>query len=476
MAVESFTIHPVAGVNYENSSDVIKDTEVSDVRNFLFEGGQVVGIPGLEQLLTFSSPVVFGKSFSLAASPTTIVASSDNKLWYDNAGALNQLVGAGLSWGSVVDYNADVINGEIVLGNNNGGLVRVIPPAPYALVAAAPYKYIVGHRSRAIAAYDMVLGLPRRIAYSKVGDVTNWTPPYGGTVDITEAPDDITGLFNINNVIVVVRRSGIHLGLETGITPPYKWNCWSKGRSGFPYPSTLTSDGSVIYGCGPDNVYTFDLAELKPIGTKIRKVLIPLLKAGIVYQGCISQLTAPSIPRTRYHLIPKTAGYPHFCYDIADGTWTVLSHLLPVIGGFDYISQVSGAKDSLCLFTSGVCYIWTWNVLPGSASWLVSKTHAVEPLSKNFAYNRTLLAYRDTGATRVKMSVSFAQEEELVVVSKERSVGGEGDQELRRAWFNHEGVNGQQFQLRVDVPADNRLSFNTLVMQISPGGDFRGVE
>lgn len=344
--------------------------------NFLFERGIARTRPhmrrrSITELVAANYKVDFAKSFLLNQGNRYSLYITDGGAMYRFAAtdsatshAAAEITGAGTSFGDRLFHNIAVWAGIVLVGNNTGGILQHTPisTTTYTVISDAKYRYITTSFNRAVAAYDITSGAnnPRSIGWSTTTDVSDWTSAGSGSTELTDIPDDITGLVNINNVIVVARTYGWTLGRVTGsnTTGPFRWEMMVREGAGCAWPSTLAHYNNMIFCVGHDNIYSFDLSKgPQPIGGPIRRELLHTISSGARYRGIITRgdlrwngdvvsatvvptdNNASPIPRLRYHLVPivNTEGASHYSYDVQEQTWSAHRYNTSIRDAFEYV-------------------------------------------------------------------------------------------------------------------------------------------
>lgn len=416
-------ITPSGGVNLEQPSILIGDTQVQDSLNFLYENGTAITRPGLElkvQNIGHNSRYIRGYDLD-GAVPYGISLSDDDKIYRYPTGI--EITGAGVAFGSSQHHNSEVANGAILIGNNPGGIIRHVPLVgfAYTVIADAPYRYVTGHLSRAVGANRIEAGSeePREVGWSVTGDETDWTGVGSGSVNLSDRSDDITGIRVIDNVLVILCRHGFVLGYPTGSSqPPFSFRNTVRRGSGCPYPSTVLEYDNAVYFVGYRDVYAFTLQDgAVPIGTNIRKLLLRHIAEGINYQALIQEGTTESDlvhyePRYRYHLAPTNGGpgTPHFVYDLKEQTWSIHRYDISISAAFAF--PLSGIAWTLGFAENEKVYEWVQdNTLEaGQEATLKSKTFMFPEASRDFKLNKLLLLWRmlKEGTSELSATVKVA--------------------------------------------------------------------
>lgn len=467
--------NPIGGVNLTDSEDVLGEQEVRDSLNFLFERGTARTRPGLTTVTV--SPTVgtiaFAKSLSLGATPMTFLIVG-NKLYKLVNGTSTEITGAGITFGSSEYHNGTSVNGEILIANSTGGMVRWDPAGnTYTILNSAKYRYVTGHFSRALGAYDAsATNGDKKVGWCATGDISDWVGVGSGSNTLSDCPDDITGLGNINNVVVIPRRGGIHLAFPTGYgANPFRFEVWGRDGAGFPYPSTVAFNNNILYGVGRDDVYTFDLANLTPIGYKVRDELLQAIHAGVIYRGFVSTLSG-HMSQGRYHLIPNSNQWPHYCYDIQERKWSKHMYSAVITGGFHFVPGYT--TEGAAVFGSDFVGKWDELVACETASQLRSRTFMLGDLMQDQRVIRGMVRYRDYGEATVGCQFGVTINRERRVESQELVVGSkEASGRWTRQWFNFRSE-GQDGEWTLDVPAGVPFATNLFGMKIIEGGEYRG--
>lgn len=479
------------GINAGMSEDQLQPGEVADAVNFFFSKGEAKTRPGRLNITVTGSPNVnsiYAKTlWRESGLPLTAVMATGKLYSLNDASNLDEITGAGITYGDPHLHNADMVNGVVLVGNHPAGILRWDPTTTaYTIMTDARYRYVAAHLSRAVAAYGLsgTAGAPRTVAYSNSGDETDWvagpTSSAGASL-LVDAPDDITGIFVIKNIVVIARRTGFHLGYPTGISiPPFRFEAWNRRGIGVYFPSTLDYTDNMALFVGEDDVYINDLSKVTPIGAKIRDQLMPALKAGVKYLGFISRnYTGQS--RLQYHLFPQNPGNDliqfHYVYDLYEDNWAKLSYndAKDLRAAFYRISAVDSTVA--ILDRNGNLRHWDDRVTLDTDAYLVTPTVQIAELSADGRVDSVILKYRDQGPTaEVRVTCGVLGQDSVYRESeKKRSLGTESaSRRWMRALFHME-ISGQMLTMRVDVPAGVRLSIDSLTPRVQGSGEFKGV-
>lgn len=336
---------PVGGVNTTDNYARLPPGKMFASSGFLYERNKAVSAPGWNSAASTGMPsvgkVLVAESFNYAQgasapNPWTFLVGSDNNLYLANS---DTMLIAGilppastvLALGAQQFNNMALVIGNILIGNNPDGLIQWnLQNSPdYNIIIDAPWRYVTGHVGRALGAYQAGIAYGySTFAWSALGDVTTWTSTDGeaGQEFIANCPDQITGLGTLHNIVVILRQYGIHLGYPTGTLPPYSLQAFALKGGGCFFPSTAAWSDTMVFFVGQDDVYTFDLQTIRPIGNDIKDMLLSILKRGQLYRGFITRNTVNGSPRLRYHLMPlnfrANEDTPHFVYDVESEAWS----------------------------------------------------------------------------------------------------------------------------------------------------------
>lgn len=481
--LKPYPYRPTGGINSEDCEDQLGETEVRDSANILYERKQFMTRPfaGAVTPVGFTGNIDFGKSIRLDVAPIIALISSNGKIYSRvNQIVATEITGGGTTLGSKLFHSISAVNGVFVFANNSAGMLRWDTSGfVYTVIAASNYRYVTSHLFRAVGAYklDGAAGDARRVAWSQSGDETLWTGGDSGNTNLIDAPDDITGLEVLKNVLVVCRREGFHLGFATGISQPvYRFETWGRQAHGVQYPSTVDVMDNKLFYCSQEDVYIYDLQNTIPIGGKIRGELFPFLRAGVGYRGYCSK-NVGDLPRLRYNLVPmaNTASYPHFVYDFQDGAWSKHTYGNVLIRGGFYALQ-SQNFEGTALFTGGAIVYWDDNNAAGCEvpGFLVGRVITLEADEVDCIVRSLLLGYRNHGASSVKTTVAASLNNTDISTTDVQQIGVlPANSRLLRTWFRHQ-TTGQKFEIRLDIPTGKRFSGNYIGLQYDRSSEFKG--
>ena len=477
----SYPMQLLGGVNGADAENAIGETEFSDAMNMLCERGMTLNRPGLSaasQIIS-SGAARFAKSFRLNSGGSLVsVAVGNGHAW-----RINPIVDLGAFTFGLPDFdNAAAVNGVVLIGNVPGGIVRLNPATNAVSQLIPKYRYVYSHLSRAIAAYDpTTTNGPITFAWSVTGDETNWTGVGSGSAVLSDAPDEITGLCTIRNVIVILRRGGMHLGYATGVSlPAFRFETYQRDGAGCNFPSTVACEDNLLCYVGQDDVWTFNLMRLESIGGKIRFELFGYIDAGVLYRGFISRSVSSQAgglrrPRLRYNLVPTQSGFPHFVYDFLEQRWTRHQYGTIAINGGFYFIRDNGFEDIALFDGSGNFFTWDTTVNCESPGFILTRVVDLEPLDLDWTLHRVLLKYQNLGATDGVTVTAYSMLNNLPTSSEDtQNIGTDpADAKWCRRWFTPI-VKGNDFQVRIDVPPGVPFATNALVLKLSRSGEYKG--
>jgi hypothetical protein len=366
MAYQYFTQLFTGGVNKDMdpaaidlSSQNNTVTVVADVGNMVFERGLLLTRPGLGPLP--SQPFIPGpgnirsikwlpfapRSVKIPITDRGALAITDTPALYSleanqNLGVVlnpTQITGPGFAQDGAFYCDHSIVNGVVLLGGNQSGLIRWDPATTvYTILANSPYMYVCGHLSRGVAAYDITrgaTGFAQTVAWSAAGDETNWTT--GPTSDaglsvLADISDSITGLKVVSGMIVVARTYGFHIGIPTGQYPiVYDWRKISDQSIGVMHPASLCVYKNLCFFMSECGIHTFDLVDTQDIGEGIYVEINNLIRQyNLTARGFISPGYKPDF-QPSYNIMLDSQGpqpafvandTPHYMYNIKEQKWS----------------------------------------------------------------------------------------------------------------------------------------------------------
>lgn len=523
---------PVGGINADRAPVALESYESPLATNWLFEQGVARVRPHLVLDRVWAlNAVSYAKSFILDRGATytqepyaVFLRGSSIYKWnpYDGT-PLEEVTGAGVSLVGIPANNVIVINGQVVVGNHATGMVHwTVGGTTYTVEADAKYRYFTGLNSRVIGAFRIEGGNqdPREIGWSVAGDITDWSGDGSGATTLSDLADSVSGLRTVDNRVVILRSDGYSFGSQTGqSTPAFRFETPIRRGVGFPYPSTIDEYNNSIFGVGRDDVYELTLSKgPAPIGTKIRRLLMPYLAKGIAYHGVIvrgdrgalpgvTQTTSESAfkPRLRYHLVPTLKALssgaftfsaddaPHFSYDINEGTWGVHTYNFPnkLSAAYEGITAPApgghqSTKLSFLQADIGDQYDWAedFNSSNEEPAVLHSKVIKIGDGQVSFRVHNMLVSWALEG-DYTQLDVRKLPKVEINVRCKSRYKLREQRRELDLAlladghagewynsWFSME-LRGNLFEITVTVPAPVRIALEVITLYVSEGGQLQ---
>ncbi len=490
MSFDPVPISLYAGINRGVSEDSLEDGQVQGASNFLFRRRESILRPGLKKIALSGSVAgcIYARSLlEIGQTSFSIYLTGNKVLSIDSSGNVVDRTGGTGALFTTAFANATAVNGIFLVGNNaSGGNDFYWDPtiANGSLIGGdGRWRYVTSHTARGVGAFRTsgAANDPISVGWSDQGNPLNWATggaSTAGSAVLSDMTEDITGAFTIRNIIVIPRHTGFHLGYPTGISfPPFRFEPWNRDGVGVFYPETADVSNNVLYFVGEDDVYTFDLQRIQPIGTRIRDDLLPILRSGVIYRGFIARGTFGEA-RATYNLAPAAASdnkYPHFVYDINEDTWSRCDYDDALLMHCPFYRYPISSGGVSFLGDDGFLRIWDNETACETRAHLEAPTKFVGPLSKDMRCGGVLLKHRNFNESMaVKVTVNgqlFASE---IEASERRTLGEDaGDRRWARTWFRSNIV-GQGFTTRIDIDPGQRFSTNYLELYIQEAGEYRG--
>lgn len=486
---------PVGGISFGEAPHRIGETQVQNAANWCFDGRRAWTRAGLKTTAitgTGLTTVRLGGDFKSDGLPYRFIITTGNKLFsVTTAGVATEITGAGFTMAS--NSNNDtwaLVNTELMIGNCTSGFIRWTPGAgTYSLVGGATYSYITSHFSRGVAANNGPAGggSYRQIAWAVPGNNADWTTTIdgAGSVILTDAADDITGLANIKNTLVVVRRNGFHLGYSTGVAQPaFRFEMASRSDVGCTRIGSLAQTADYVYFISQDNVYRYDANRVEAVGDDIKALLFPAISTAAKVVGFMSrrfQIGEP--PRFTYNLVmvfgattTSSAQLRHFCLDIDKQIWEC----------HEYGSQWNYAWETIpSTQTSSIGFIdqstsptlseWDPTVACERATILHGRNITVGGESDDVTLDQALIKYQDRGAANVSLLVRCDLNETEI----ERLVSFQAGTPERRGKWSRKNINGlrqtgQGWEWIIKTEPGSALGLSDIIGMFSLSGKFRG--
>jgi hypothetical protein len=473
MASQTLNYSPIGGINAEDAEISLGETQVRDSVNFLFDRKMVSSRPAAEiKDYGFTGAFKVGKSANFGGVRRHLVVSEGVNLYSINPTTLvsTQITGAAVS--SIGDYPSSigVVNQLMLVGGFSGGLLRWLPSTTnYSLIPTAPYQFVVGHRTRAVAASHLTDSNGSMwIGWSKAGDETNWVD-YGSGHSTLPEVGPILGLANVRNIVVVPCDGGFYLGYPVVGDPPFDWQVFSTNSYQAPQPRTFTSFGGMCFFVSSSDVHVFNLSEISNIGRNIRSMLFSEIKNGAVYTGVVTQ-NIGARKRVLYHLIPMSGSLLHFIYDVEDNTWSKHQYSQQTRGGFAL--EAGGDSNTLLLGTNTAGQVLQWNpdVECESEQRLNSRVFSLDPITHNFNFSRAMLRYKcNADIPRSSLKLECDTGEFYQGLNLEADLPA--SEKWRRMWYPGL-LAGQNYTADLTIPAGHSVSFDRLDLEISDAGEF----
>lgn len=370
----------------------------------------------------------------------------------------------------VIRFNGQVAysNGYYVFGGFAANLMKYQLGGVRSNVATTGgWLYLTGHKSRLVAAYKNPsapsLNDRQSIGWSIAGNIDNWTG-FGGNEPGTVLADSygpITGLVNLRDILVVFRPEGIVLGRATGqATPAFYFENFDKDTgTGTPHPGTVVADKTACYFVGDDDIYTFDLSAITPIGGKARKTIVQLAKQ-YTLQGAI--LRDVGSQRGYYYILTTGGiGATTWLYDIREGTWQQWT-LGNVAGQGPFEFHISD-HSPLSHRTFAYFRIGTEPKLVTMAAttpvevapYILTRTFLIGTSAREYRLLRVLLSVHTSNACEIRVTAYNKRREETQTTEVVMSIPFASEpQRPHRVWFRFDpGPVGNFFSFRITLPS-----------------------
>lgn len=491
---------PVGGISYGECPHRIGDTQVQNARNWCFDGRRAWTRPGLTTKAVTGaglSTVRLAGAFRVDSIPYTFIITTTNKLFsLTEALVATEITGAGFSMAANTYKDSwSLINGELVIGNCSSGMLRWVPgDATYNLVAGTTYSYVASHFSRGVAAYNLS-GSARGVAWSVPGNNADWSTTIdgAGSTILTDAPDDITGIGNIRNTLVIARRYGFHLGYATGVAQPaFRFDLFSLRDVGVYFSGTMAQTSENVFFVGQDNVYSFDTNQVHAIGDDIRSLLFEGTELTVPQStepyirliGFMSRRTqSGEPPRATYNIVAvptatTQSNWPlrHFALDIEKSTWECHEYGTQWAYAWQSIPNNVGSRISFAdQATSPSFSEWNPAVACERAAILHSRNITVGGEGDEVTLDQALVKYQDRGAAQATLTVRCDLNETEV----ERSESFRCGTPERRGKWSRKSVNGlrqtgQLWEWILRTEPGSSMGVSDIIGMFSLSGKFRG--
>lgn len=324
------------------------------------------------------------------------------------------------------------------------------------------------------------------IAWSKIGDYTDWTHATAGSALLPEAYDSLTAVRVLGNVLVVLRLSGIHLGVPTGSTPPYAWKSISTNGIGCAFTASVAQFDNRIFFAGAHSIYTYDLSNVVNIGEGIVTELFNYVRTyNTTIQGWVVNSYKNGY-RPQYHVMPTIftniaqtisgiPAPPHFVYDITEGVWSKHVYDNFATAGDLPVGFAANLGVRNVPYENNVQYVVPGFLHPGASQVqyaLWDPSVACESV-QSFSTGRMQLTDPtvEMGVIRV-LVVAYSSGSAACTLKADSFVGNTTQSSTtnfslasgwNRVWVNKVTV-GQFFQFTVTIPANVYVEFRQLVV------------
>ena len=523
MALDKITQTFTKGYSGDASPFVLDLTQVSAVKNMLFERGLLISRPGLTTLATGLSnafpyslccPAEYLQNLGILtytdglANANTPIKFKPISLIMVNPGD-KPLAESGLTTSGTAlvapNYQGNYIpraclyEQQLIIGPL--GLIKTTlaifasDPTAYTLITTpVPFAYSCAHSSRLIGIAGVAYPAPQpNVYWSKINDPTTWTGDFTtGNAALPDAEDPPTVAGVMRSILVIGRKQGFHLGMLTGNgSNPYDFKCMTKQATGVVYPDTFQIYNDIAYFLSDSDVSTYDLSQTNSLGEGVVTELFSLIRAGYCPHAFITRTYKQGGFRPQYHVFltykPTTntfamSGIPpatHFCYDITEQKWSrhvydaFAADALPsdgfilnynVIGG----SVANNTHNPMVASTVGIfrqtipfSYAWwDYNVPCESAQSFTTGRIQIDDPTEEFKIVR-MLVVANCSANATACNATYNSF--LGNASSSQTIGFTLNTGWNRVWVNAVRV-GQFFTVKIDVPAGVYVEFRQLVL------------
>lgn len=501
MAQQPIPYSPVAGISYGETPFAIAENQVQNSLNWCYDGRYAWTRPGLKRTVvsgTGLGQVRMAASLRVEGTPYSFFITFTNKLFsLDQNGVATEITGAGFTMAS--NPNNDtycVVSDEVLIGNCSSGLIQwVAGAASYSISTSPKYAYVTSHFSRAVAANATPgFGSIRQVAWSVPGDPSDWTSTIdgAGSALLTDAPDGINGLANVQNTLVVARRYGFHLGYATGVAnPAFRFEMYSQRDVGVYRGGSVGVTADTMFFIGQDNVYSFDTNRIVAIGDDIRQLLFEgrshvsgSAERYIKMLGFISRrMVSGEAPRATYNIVqvpdgqgPANWPFRHFALDIQRGIWEC--HEYEDEWGFAWESHPNNTDSTISFVdrnsAPSICS-WDGTIACERAAVMHGRNLVIGMESDDASLDRALLKWQDRGPARLKFTVSSDLSENEISHTADVLLGSEGRRgRWSRTWINGLRSAGNGWEYRIETVPGTSLAISQIIGMFGLSGEYRG--
>jgi hypothetical protein len=214
---------------------------------------------------------------------------SPGKVYLLDSGAWVEVtpVTTAVSGGNTDRYKTVVINNQFAFSNNGADYIQLVDPVAktYDRLGNAPkYKFITGFANRIVGAYRTDGGSHAvDIGWCGNGVITEWdnaNDNSAGSTPLAESPSDfadhITGIFGINNALVITRERSIWLASRNPVASnPFNfYNAVPGIGCNAPYSSAPFEGGLCFFDPRTSTVWAYPIGgQPESIGRPIDKEL-----------------------------------------------------------------------------------------------------------------------------------------------------------------------------------------------------------
>lgn len=499
MATE-FVPHPlVGGLNLDSPSDSIRDGEVADANNFIFNRGRMKTRFGVTSntlsgtgILTFARYIAAPYGGGFVGALYYFMHSSANVVRFYIQGT-GEITGAG----TYTPMSSCVVNAAILFANQINISRYMVGAATYTVIAKEA-RYVTGFNARAITGGEA--SYANRVSWSVVGDETDFVGVGSGHTDLSDSATWIGGLGVLNDTLVICRPDGFHFGYPTGQgAMPYRFESRTRDGIGVHPWTRPTFFDDTLFFVGADDVYLLSGQGLKSIGGTNKNTILGYINNGVKVYECYATTRFSGETGVFLHLIPhwtyigaspytralnQRARLPHLVYNLVEDKWMKFYYPGYFEGGFPAVytdpsgpisSDVVSRSLDFCIGGEGTQQYYTLDsaVSLEEEAWVQSKTFLIGSPTRDMTLRRALLRYRDTGAHEVKVECSADLNENRWGQEQVVAIGGKNDGKWKRKWVNLQGM-GNDFEYRITVPPGNHLETNMIGGMYEPAPEYQG--
>lgn len=288
--IDSIVVNTLNGISTTKKGVEIDDNEFQEAHGFYNRDGRLLAVP-FPTTLTPTKPNsnrILGlfniNRFSGVSTHLRFTKSSVHRL---NGAAWTAITGAALVGADYDRFQLVFIEDRAFFNNNGLDVLQEINLAADTYAAAGnarKYKYYTAINNRIIGAnLRAAINDPTEVAGCGDRNYTQWDPATDISAFRTSliepelnSIDDITGLMNADNNLMVLRSRSIWLGIPQPVaSTPFNFIKIDHRGCNAPYSIQHVRNGIMWYDPYLQNVFYYDFArkEIAPVGEKIKRTL-----------------------------------------------------------------------------------------------------------------------------------------------------------------------------------------------------------